>query len=140
MAVLAARSPFSEPSTATSIFLIPTDISGPGWGARGASATGSADMTTVLGVLMSEATTIPMPESTAAPRKAYRNPSTVADAGLTDAPREAGTTPTMVTAIARPMGPPTWVEVLMSPDARPSSPFLAPLSAAMLNAVKLVAA
>src|SRR3989442_7902503 len=107
---------------------------------EGTSNIGSLGTKTVLGLLMTEAKIIPMAESTAPPRKAYRKPSTVAAAGVTDAPRLATTTPTIVTAIARPMGPPTSVAVVMSPDARPSSPFLAPLSAAILNAVKLVAA
>jgi len=53
---------------------------------------------------MTRAKTIPIPESDAPPRKAYRKPSTVAAAAVTDEPRLATTTPTIVTAIARPMG------------------------------------
>src|SRR5439155_7504995 len=127
----------SEPSTATSIFLSATDMSGSetdGNKEEGTSNIGSLGTTTVLGLLMTEAKIIPMPESTAPPRKAYRKPSTVAAAGVTDAPRLATTTPTIVTAIARPMGPPTSVDVLMSQDVRHSSPLLELTRAAILKA------
>jgi hypothetical protein len=40
-----------------------------------------------------------------------------------------------VNSTARPIGPPIWREVLINPEARPS-PFLVPVSAAMLIAVK----
>ena len=40
-----------------------------------------------------------------------------------------------VNSTARPIGPPIWREVLINPEARPS-PFLVPVSAAILIAVK----
>src|SRR5207253_4614221 len=51
------------------------------------------------------------------------------------APIGAGSTaPTTVSKTARPKGKPTRCEVLMSPEARPSSPGWVPASAAMLSA------
>src|SRR5271155_1276369 len=105
MAVLAARAPFSEPSTATNILFMASDLLpsaiGEGSGVVACRVV-SFDITTILVLLMTKAKRIPTPESTAAPRKAYRNPSTVAAAAVTDAPRLAATTPTMVTAMANP--------------------------------------
>src|SRR5690242_18468418 len=77
----------------------------------------SAGVAAILGRLMEDATTIPMPDSTAPPRNAYPNPETSADVGAAGPPRVAVTVPTIVTATANPTGPPTWVEVLMRPDA-----------------------
>src|ERR1700733_4523443 len=113
MAVLAALFPFSEPSTATIILLIATDIPGSGIdesGGIGDNTIGSVGVMTILGRLMNEAMTIPVTQRTAEPRNAYRNPSTVADAGLTDGPRAAVTMLTIVTAMARPTELPTCLE------------------------------
>src|SRR5271155_2468922 len=99
MAVLAARAPFSEPSTATRILFMASDLFPSAIGDESgvvACRGVSLDITTIFGLLMRAAKAIPMPERTEAPRKAYRKPSTVAAAAVTEAPTPAATTPTIV--------------------------------------------